>query len=52
MGMDYVIELTPPTTEEIRNARPLGTVLPHGALIHVMLIAATLCEGTEDNRAG
>ena len=52
MGMDYVIELTPPTTEEIRNARPLGTVLLHGALIHVMLIAATLCEGTEDNRAG
>jgi hypothetical protein len=50
--MDYVIELTPPTTAEIRNARPLGTVLPHGALIHVMLIAATLCEGTEDNRAG
>jgi len=52
MGKDYIIELTPPTTEEIRNARPLGTVLPHGALTHVMLIAATLCAGTEDDRAG
>lgn len=26
MGNDYVIELTSPTTEEIRNARPLSTV--------------------------
>jgi hypothetical protein len=25
MGTDYIIELTPPTTEEIRNARPLAT---------------------------
>jgi len=32
MGNDYIIELTPPTTEEIRNARPLATVLPHNAL--------------------
>ena len=23
MGKDYIIELTPPTTEEVRNARPL-----------------------------
>jgi len=52
MGKDYVIELTPPTTEEIRNARPLGRVLPQGALTHVMLIVATLCAGTEDDRAG
>ena len=51
MGKDYIIELTPPTTEEIRNARPLGTVLPQDALTHVMLIAATLCAGTEDDRA-
>jgi hypothetical protein len=28
---DYIIELTPPTTEEIRNARPLATVLPQDA---------------------
>ena len=45
MGTDYVIELTPPTTEEIRNARPLATVLPHDALTHAMLIATTVCAG-------
>jgi hypothetical protein len=27
MGNDYIIEFTPPTTEEIRSARPLATVL-------------------------
>jgi len=51
MGNDYIIEFAPPTTEEIRNARPLGTVLPQDALTHAMLIAATLCVGTEDDRA-
>src|SRR5258707_12095654 len=51
MGKDYIIELKPPTTEEIRNARPLATVLPQDALTHVMLIAATLGAGTEDDRA-
>jgi hypothetical protein len=51
MGKDYIIELTPPTTEEIRNARPLATVLPQDALTHAILIAATLCAGTEDDRA-
>ncbi len=51
MGNDYIIELTPPTTEEIRNARPLATVLSHDALTHAALIAATLCAGTEDDRA-
>jgi hypothetical protein len=51
MGKDYIIELTPPTTEEIRNARPLASVLPQDALTHVMLIATTLCAGTEDDRA-
>ena len=50
MGTDYVIELTPPTTEEIRNARPLATVLPHDALTHAMLIAVTLCARTGDDR--
>jgi len=25
MGKDYIIEFTPPSTEEIRNARPLAT---------------------------
>jgi hypothetical protein len=51
MGKDYITELTPPTTEEIRNARPLATVLPHDALTHAVLIAVTLCAGTEDDRA-
>jgi hypothetical protein len=50
MGKDYMIELTPPTTEEIRNARPLATVLPQDALTHAMLIAATVCAAREDDR--
>jgi hypothetical protein len=51
MEKDYIIELKPPTTEEIRNARPLATVLPQDALTHAVLIAVTLCAGTEDDRA-
>jgi hypothetical protein len=51
MGKDYIIEFTPPTAEEIRNARSLAAVLPHDALTHAVLIAATLCAGTEDDRA-
>jgi hypothetical protein len=51
MGNDYISELTPPTPEEIRNARPQATVLPQDALTHAMLIAATLCAGTDDDRA-
>jgi hypothetical protein len=51
MGKDYIIELTPPATEEIRNARPLATVLPQDALTHAMLIAATVCAARADDRA-
>ena len=51
MGKNYVIEFTPPTTEEIKNARPLATVLPHDALTHAVLIAATLCAGTATEQA-
>jgi hypothetical protein len=51
MGNDYIIEFTQPTTEEIRDARPLATVLPHDALTHATLIAATVCAGREDDRA-
>jgi len=51
MGNEYIIELTPPTTEEIRNARPLATVLPHDVLTDAMLTAVTLCARTEDDRA-
>jgi hypothetical protein len=50
MGKEQIIEFTPPTAEEIRNARPLATVLHHDALTHAMLIAATLC-GYRDDRA-
>jgi len=51
MGKDYIIEFTPPTTEEMWNARPLAMVLPHDVLTHAMLIAVTLCARTEDDRA-
>jgi len=51
MGNDYIIELTPPTTEEIRNARPLATALPQDALTDAMLIAATVCADRKDDRA-
>jgi hypothetical protein len=51
MGIDYVVEFTPPTADEIRNARPLATVLPQDALTHAMLIAAAVSAGTEDDRA-
>jgi hypothetical protein len=51
MGKDYIFKLKPPTTEEIRNARPLATVLPQDALTHAVSIAVTLCAGTEDDRA-
>ena len=51
LGNDYIIGLTPPTAEEIRNARPLATVLPQDALTHAMLIGAAVCAGTEDDRA-
>ncbi len=51
MGTDYIIEFTPPTTEEIENARPLATVLPQDALTHPMLIAGTVCAVRKDNRA-
>jgi len=50
MGKEYIIELTPPTTEEIKNARPLATVLPQDALAHAMVIAATMCASKDDDR--
>ena len=51
MGNDYIIEFTPPTSEQIRNARPLATVLPQDVLTRALLIAATLCASTDDFRA-
>ena len=51
MGNDYISELTPPTGEEIRNARSLAAVLPQDILAQAMLIAAAVCAGSEDDRA-
>ena len=43
MGNDYIEnDFMCPTAEEIRNARPLRTVLPPDIVNHVALIAATL----------
>src|ERR1700723_563757 len=51
MGNEYIIELTPPTTEEIRNARPLAAVLPEDVMTHATLVATTIFAGAEDDRA-
>ena len=51
MGDDYITELTLPTTEEIRNARPLATVLPHDVMTHATLVATIVLAGAEDDRA-
>ena len=52
MENDYVEnDFMSPTAEEIRNARPLGTVLPPDVVNHVALIAATLFVCREHNRA-
>jgi hypothetical protein len=46
MGNDYIEnDLSSPTTEEIRDARPLAMVLPQDVLNHAALIATTLCRG-------
>jgi hypothetical protein len=51
MGNDYIEnDLLLPTTEEIKEARPLAMVLPKDVLYHAALIAATLCAGTQGNR--
>lgn len=49
MGNDYIAEFAQPSTEEIKNARPLATVLPQDALTHALLIAATLCAADDDH---
>jgi hypothetical protein len=52
MGNGYIEnDFMSPTAEEIRNARPLGTVLPPDVVNHVTLIAATLFACREDNRS-
>ena len=48
MGSDYIQnDFMSPTTEEIRNARPLGVVLPEDVVSRAMLIASVLCAGTD-----
>ena len=52
MGNDYIEnDFMSPTAEEIRDARPLGTVLPLDVVNHVALIAATLFACREDSRS-
>jgi hypothetical protein len=40
-----------PTNEEIRNARPIQTILPEDVLIRAVLIATSICVGVEDDHA-
>lgn len=48
MGNDYIEnDFMSPTTEEIRNARPLVAVLPEDIVSRATLIASALCAGTE-----
>jgi hypothetical protein len=52
MGNDYIEnDFMSPTTEEVRNARPLATVLPEDVITHATLIATTLFAGAEDDGA-
>ena len=52
LGDDYIEnDFTSPTTEEIRNARPIAAVLPQDVMTHATLVATTIFAGAEDNRA-
>lgn len=47
LGNDYVeTDLLRPTLGEIREARPIATVLPQEALVRASLVAATICSGS------
>ena len=53
MGSDYIEnDFMSPTTEEIRNARPLVAVLPEDIVIRATLIASAICAGAEGDRLG
>ena len=53
MGSDYIEnDFMSPTTEEIRNARPLVVVLPEDILSRATLIASVLCAVTERGPLG
>ena len=52
LGSDYIEnDFMSPTTEEIRDARPLVALLPEDVFIHAMPIATCICIGKEDDRA-
>jgi hypothetical protein len=52
LGDDYIEnDFMSPTTEEIRNARPLAAVLPKDVMTHATLVATTIFAGAEDDRA-
>ena len=52
MGNDYIEnDFMSPTAKEIRDARPLGTVLPRDVVNHIALIAATLFACRKDSRS-
>jgi hypothetical protein len=47
LGDHYVdIDLMRPTLDEIREARPIATVLPQEALVRASLVAAMICSGS------
>jgi len=51
MGNDYIEnDLLSPTTEEIKDARPLAMILPQDVLDHAALITATQCADTQGDR--
>jgi hypothetical protein len=51
LGNDYIEDFGPPTTEDIRNARPLAEVLPQDVMTHATLVATIVNAGPEDDRA-
>jgi hypothetical protein len=52
LGNDHIEnDFMLPANEEIRNARPLQTILPEDVLIRAVLIATSVCVGAEDDRA-
>lgn len=53
MGSDYIEnDFMSPTTEEIRNARPLVAVLPEDIVSRATLIASAICAGAEADPFG
>ena len=51
MGNDYIeSDLLSPTTEEIKDVRPLAMVLPQDVLKHAELITVNLCADTQGDR--